>query len=192
MSARPRPHGFTLVELLIALALTGIVSLLMLSGTRFAALGLDRVAAQADTLEARDNLEALLRREIAAAVASPLAPNAPPFVGGPQSLAFLSLAEDSGAGLYRVDLAVENAALVLRRRRVGAAGAPAADRTILAARLADFRVEYFGATPTDDAPQWHDRWEGLRYPPLLVRITLDTGDGLARPALVVRLWTGAG
>ena len=73
MSARARPDGFTLVELLIALALTGIVSLLMLSGTRFAALGLDRVAAQADRLEARRNLDELLRRELSAAVASPLA-----------------------------------------------------------------------------------------------------------------------
>jgi general secretion pathway protein J len=187
-----RPHGFTLVELLIALALTGLVSLLVLSGTRFAALGLDRVAAQADTLEARNNLEALLRREISEAVASPLAPNAPPFAGGPQSLEFLSLAEDSGAGLYRVDLAVEGTggtrALVLSRRRVGADSA-AADRVTLAARPADFRLEYFGATPSDAEPQWHDRWEGLRYPPRLVRITLDTGDGLARPALIVRLWT---
>ena len=116
-------EGFTLVEVLIALALTGLVALLALSGTRLAALGLDRVAAAAQGLEERRNLEALLRREISAAVASPLA-NRAPLAGTPQRIEFLSLAEDGGAGLYRVTLDVEASALVLRRSRVGSAAVP--------------------------------------------------------------------
>ena len=71
-------RGFTLVELLIALALTGIVSLLLLSTTRLAALGFDRASAQAERLEAHRALEDLLRRELSATIASPLLPNAPP------------------------------------------------------------------------------------------------------------------
>jgi len=190
MSARARtPHGFTLVELLIALALAGLVALLLLSATRMASLGVNRVSTQAERLEARRNLEDLLRRELSAAIASPLLPNAPPLVGGPEKLEFLSLAEDSGAGLYRVSLAVESGALVLSRRRNGVAGDSAPEQTLLAPFLASFAIAYFGAPAPSAEPRWQARWEGSRSLPTLVRITLDTGDGIVRPPLVVRLWT---
>ena len=77
---------------------------------------------------------------------------------------------------------------MLSRRRVGAAREPA-ERTVLRRGVGDFRLAYFGATPTDAEPKWQERWEGWRYAPRLVRVTLDAGDGLARPPLVVRLWT---
>lgn len=194
MSGRGQ-RGFTLVELLIALALTGLVSLLLLSATRMAALGIDRVSAQAERLEARRALDDLLRRELSAAIASPLLPNTPPLVGGPDTLEFLSLAEDSGAGLYRIRLAVENAggsnALVLSRSSsASVAGAP--QRTLLAPHLQSFAIAYFGAPAESEAAKWHERWEGSRALPQLVRITLDLGDGIARPPLVVRLWTAGG
>jgi general secretion pathway protein J len=183
------PRGFTLVELLIALALTGLVTLLLLSATRMAALGINRVSAQAERLEARRTLEEMLRRALSSAVASPLLPSAPPLVGGPEKLEFLSLAEDSGAGLYRVSLAVERSALVLRRSRDGASGESAPERTLLAPRLASLAIAYFGAPAANAEPHWQERWEGSRRLPKLVRITLDTGDGIAWPPLVVRLWT---
>lgn len=183
-----RMGGFTLVELLIALALTGLVALLLLSATQFATLGLGRVSDQAERLAARRNIEALLRREIAAA--APLAPNAPALVGAAQRVRFITLAEDGGAGLYRVELGLQNEggsqALVLTRIMLGAPGA--AQRTVLAPRLRDFRIAYFGALG-GAAPRWQDAWDGSRVPPSLVRIALDTGDGLARPPLIVRLWT---
>src|ERR1700722_10044769 len=100
-------RGFTLIELLIALALTGLVALLLLDATRMAAQGTNRVAAQADRLEARRTLEDLLRRDLSATNASPLATSAAPLVGGPQTIEFLSLAEDGGAGLYRIRLDIE-------------------------------------------------------------------------------------
>lgn len=183
-----RAQGFTLVELLIALALVGIVSLLVLGGARFAAVGLARTAASADRLEARQALDALLRRELASAVAPPPLPNVP-FVGRPDGVDFLSLAEDGGAGLFRTSIVVETAggtrALVLRRRRAGDPDA-AAQTTVLVPRLGGFALAYFGATGSGGAPLWHQRWERMPYLPVLVRVTLD---GDAAP-LVVRLWTG--
>ncbi len=107
MKARPQAAGFTLVEILIALALTGLVTLLMVSATRFAVLGLTRVTSAADRLETRRTLEDLLRRELAGTLASPLLPNASIVVGRPDSIIFLTLAEDSGAGLYRVAIDAE-------------------------------------------------------------------------------------
>jgi general secretion pathway protein J len=184
--------GFTFVELLIALALTGIVSLLLLSTTRLAALGFDRASAQAERLEAHRALEDLLRRELSAAIASPLLPNAPPLVGGPDRLEFLSLAEDSGAGLYRISLFIENGgdgrALVLSR----SAGAGAPRRTVLAPRVRSFGLAYFGAAAASGEATWRERWQGSRTLPSLVRITFDLGDGIVRPPLVVRLWAAGG
>jgi general secretion pathway protein J len=182
-----RTEGFTLVELLLALALVGIVSLLVVGGTRFAALGLDRTAAASERLDARRNLDELLQRALSAAVALPLLPNEPPLVGRADAVEFLSLAEDGEAGVYRITLDVENGGLVLRRLRIDApAAAPA--RSLLVPRVASFALAYFGAAdPAESEPQWHKRWGRLPYLPRLVRVTVGTGDGPPQ-RVVVRLW----
>jgi len=196
MRARSRPSGFTLVEIMIALALTGLVTLLIMSATRFAVLGLDRVAGTADRIETRHNLEDLLRRELGSTLASSLLPNAPIVVGRPDGITFLTVAEDGGAGLYRVAIGAEmvgsTRSLVLTRWRAGASGDGPPERILLAPRLGSFRIDYFGALDVNAAPKWQDDWEGVRAPPTLVRMTIDTRDGLARPPLVLHLWTASG
>ena len=154
-----------------------------------AAQGLDRLAAQADRLEARRKLEDLLRRDLAAAVASPLLPNIAPLIGGAQKIEFLSLAESGRAGLYRIRLGVESDGLVLSR---SALSGGAVERTIVAPRFAAFALAYFGALPgSGEEAKWRERWQNTLALPSLVRVTLDLGEGGARPPLVVRLW-GAG
>ncbi|HUZ74627.1 MAG TPA: prepilin-type N-terminal cleavage/methylation domain-containing protein [Stellaceae bacterium] len=196
MSRGARRPGFTLVEVLIALALTGIVALLMLEGMRFATVGLERASDRADRLEARRSLDALLRRELGATFVAPLLPNAPALVGGAQSLRFLTLAEDGGVGLYRVRLAVEtrggDRALVLTRRRVGGVPALATTRAVLVPRLRALRLAYFGRITPGATPHWYHGWNGPLYPPTLVRIDIDSGDGTAQPPLVIRLWAAPG
>lgn len=195
MTRGRRPNGFTLVELLIALALTGIVALLMLEGVRFSALGLGRMSQRAEQLEARRSLEDLLRRELGAVAAAPLVANVPTLVGEPQALQFLTLANATGAGLYRVKLAVETHGdtrqLVLTRRPVDAPAAADAQRAVLVPRLGDLHIAYFGAASPGGDAQWQEEWKGLRDPPALVRFAFDPGDGLARPPLIVRLWAAA-
>ena len=190
-----RRSGFTLVEVLIALALTGIVALLMLEGMRFAVAGLARVSDRAERLDTRQSIDALLRRALGSTLAAPLRPGVPGFVGGPESVRALTLAEDSGAGLYRVTLAVATSGghqqLVFTRRRFGALGALETERTVLVRRLRHLRIDYFGSAQPDEPPRWHARWDGSRAPPLLVRVAIDTGDGEARPPLIVRLWAAS-
>lgn len=183
-----RADGFTLVELLLALALVGIVSLIAVAGTRFAALGLDRTVAAAERLETRRNLDDLLRRALSSAVAPRLPSNEPPLIGSADEIEFLSLAEDGGAGLYRTTLEVERGALLMRRRP---ADAPEAvpERTLLVPRIGSFAIAYFGAAdPAEADPEWHDRWEKLPYLPTLVRITVGPA-GAPPQSLVVRLWS---
>jgi general secretion pathway protein J len=195
MTDRKRGQGFTLIELVIALALTGIVALLALEGVRLNAMALGRLSDRTDRLEARRGLEDLLRRELGAAFAASLRRDQPVFAGSPEAVRFLTLAEDGGAGIWRVTLAVEARdgvrRLTLTRRRREALGAAGEQRAVLVPRLGALRIAYFGSDTPGATARWQDEWQGRRDLPTLVRFDLDAGDGLVRPPLLVRLWTGA-
>ncbi|HYM72734.1 MAG TPA: prepilin-type N-terminal cleavage/methylation domain-containing protein [Stellaceae bacterium] len=184
-----REAGFTLVEVLVALALTAVVSLILLGGIRLAATGLDRHARQAERFDAQRSLDDILRRTLGSAAIVP--GQAGGFVGRPDAVAFLAIAEDSGAGLYRIEIAIDKTRtdrrLILQRRLAVAGGDPRSAASVLAANIGEFRLTYFGADGADAEPAWHDRWEGLGTLPLLVQVIVDTGDA-PRPPLIVHLW----
>jgi len=186
-----RAAGFTLVEMLAALALSALVSLILLHGIRMAATGFERHTRAAEQLDARQALDDILRRTLGAAAAISRSAGGD-FRGQPDAIEFLGLAEDSGPGLYRIDLAVDRARrdrpLILRRRLATPAGDPRAAVSIVATQVRDFRLAYFGTLSGDVTPAWHDTWQQFDILPRLVRVILDSdGDG-PHPPLVVRLW----
>jgi prepilin-type N-terminal cleavage/methylation domain-containing protein len=189
-----REAGFTLLEVLVALALSALVSLILLDGIRLAVAGLDRHSRQAERLDARQSLDEILRRTLGSAALIPRSAGGV-FDGRADALEFLGTAEDSGPGLYRISLAVDRARdgrpLVLRRQLAVAAGNPHAAASILAVKIRQFRLAYFGADGASADPTWHDSWQSLGVLPLMVRVTVDSDGEPTRPALVVRLW-GAG
>src|SRR6185437_452462 len=87
----PGAAGFTLIETVVALALAGLVGLLLFQGLRMTAAGTEAVTRHADRLDARLSFEALLDRALAAAVRTP------GFVGKPDSLSFVAAADDGAA-----------------------------------------------------------------------------------------------
>lgn len=186
-----RDSGFTLIEVTVALALTALVSLILLQGIRLASSGLDRHARATERLDARQSLDDLLRRTLGAAVLLPRGTGAD-FVGRPEAVELVALAEDGGAGVYRVDLGIDRTRrgqpLVLLRRLAMSAGEPRAVASVVATNVRDFRLAYFGTAGTDAEPRWHDSWEQLAVLPLMVRVTLDAEGAPPRPPLVVRLW----
>jgi general secretion pathway protein J len=184
--------GFTLIEVVVALALAGLVSLILLQGLRLTVAGFGRMTQAADRLDDRTSVEALLRHALAAAIPAPAIGGRAGFIGEPQALSFVTVADDGGAGLYRVDLAFANAdgrsELVMTRRLAMPFAQPREQRSVLAGGVRLFSLAYFGAKSPADEPRWHDRWEGLVSPPQLVRITLEEGAAEARPPIVIRLW----
>jgi general secretion pathway protein J len=186
-----RDAGFTLLEVLVALALSALVGMILLQGVRLAAFGLDRHSQAAERLDTRQALDDLLRRTLGAAVLIPR-PAGGIFVGKPDALEFLAVSEDSGAGLYHIALGLDAArGLVLRRRLAMPAGNPREVASVLATGLRAWRLAYFGADAANATPTWHDGWQQLNILPLMVRVTLDRDGDPPRPPLVIRLW-GAG
>ena len=185
---KDRAAGFTLIELVVALGLAGLVSLILLQGIRFTATAYDRLARHADRLDDRASLESLLRRTLATALALPANGREATFAGQPDRLSFVTVGDD---GLYNFELAVADRELILTRRITPALADPQRQRSVLATRLRAFRLAYFGAPSPADAPAWRDRWQGAAYPPQLVRITIDAEGDEAWPPIVVHVW-GAG
>lgn len=187
VSDRRHQSGFTLIELLVALALSALVSLVLLQGIRLAATGLDRHNRASERLDARQSLDDLLRRTLGAAAAIPRGAGGE-FVGKPNAVEFLAVAEDGGPGLYRVVLGADHGKLVLRRALAAAEGDPRAAASIVANNLRDFRLAYFGTDASGATPAWHDSWQQLAILPLLVRVIVEADDEPPHPALIVRLW----
>ncbi|HEX6440553.1 MAG TPA: prepilin-type N-terminal cleavage/methylation domain-containing protein [Stellaceae bacterium] len=187
-----RAAGFTLVELAVALALAGLVSVILLYGVRVSALGLDRLSRYAEQVDDRRSIEALIRRAFASVAAIPVYEGAPSFLGGPTGVKFLSLGEDGGTGLYRVEIALDvtrrDRPLILSRRLANPSGSARPQQSVLLRNVAAFQIAYFGAVSPNDDPAWQARWEGLGYPPKLVRITFSGADGQIRAPIIVRLW----
>jgi prepilin-type N-terminal cleavage/methylation domain-containing protein len=189
-----RPHrdaGFTLIEVLVALALSALVSVVLLHGIRLAATGLERHTRATERLDTRQSLDDILRRALGSAALLPRTAGGE-FVGKPDSIEFLGVTEDSGPGLYRVDLAVDRTRrdrpLILKRQLAVPAGDPRIAASILAGNVRYFHLAYFGADGANAEPSWHESWESLGILPSMVRVILDTDGDTPRPALVVRLW----
>jgi general secretion pathway protein J len=192
MTGSRQEAGFTLLELMVALALSGLVAVILLHGINIATLGLDRHSRAMERLDARESLDDILRRTLGAASVVPRAAGGE-FIGKPDAIEFLGTFEDRGAGLYRIDLAVDRARadhpLILRRQLALLAGDPRIAASAIAANVRDFRLAYFGADAADAQLGWHDRWEQLNTLPLMVRVILESDGDLPRPPLVVRLWS---
>jgi general secretion pathway protein J len=182
--------GFTLVELLIALTLVGLLATLVFGGVRLAARAWgrtdDRVAEAAD----RWAVANVLRDAITGAYPAFASPDPRDrtiaFDGEAISLTLLApLPQAIAAGVtaeMRFYLAGEGASktLVLGWRldlpSAQNGGALPENRVALLDRVRRIDFAYFGADRPDDAPAWHQSWSEHTALPQLVRIDLERSD----------------
>lgn len=191
----PATAGFTLVEMMVALVLAGLVGLILLRGVGVAAAGLGRLTQRAEGIAEQRAIEMTLGRVLASAVALPAPDGVPAFVGRPTSLTFLSVADDGGPGLYIVRLALwhdrTRQAITYSRQLAAASGHTRGAGGILVHNVRSFSLAYFGAASAAAEPAWHRDWQGLVGLPKLVRIMLETDDDRVSPPIVLRLGDGA-
>jgi prepilin-type N-terminal cleavage/methylation domain-containing protein len=194
--------GFTLVEVLVALALTGLCVAMFPGMLR---LGTRAWEAQGELERAGDAGLALLAVEQKLAAALPLSDLDPEtrrqrfgFSGDQRRLAFVAASDNgpSGAGVYRWHLepaSIQDTGLMLRVALFGAGSSAAAETRLLVRDATPVRFRYHGSQPLGDEPaQWHDAWTRVDGLPGLVEITIDSaGPQRAPRRLLVALRVGS-
>jgi len=181
--------GFTLIEVLITVAVIGFVMLLLGQGLQFVLMASSH---QARMLTGEGNLESVdrvLRRLISRIDAAGMHASTPEFIGTAHTLAFVSVLPDPFPGLAsreaEMTLAVHpRGALELswRPHFRHLAGPPAAmSRQDLLTGVSRLDLDYLAANGV-----WHSRWSGPSLPRLIrIRLVL-AGDTSRRwPDIII-------
>jgi general secretion pathway protein J len=194
--------GFTLLELIIALALLAIIAALLSGSLSMAARSWDGgdkkagdVASMRQTQEfLREQLTAELPLRLKKVVELPLM-----FAGEHDEIRYAAAlpprVQEGGAWFFRLAIAREGdkSRLVLERTYPDPTALEnpqftGAERSVLADGIGELAISYFGRdeNATDaDTPTWRDRWDDRQRLPLLVKIEVKPEKGLAWPPLVV-------
>ena len=201
-------HGFTLLELLVGLAVFALLAATAYAGLRTSMSSWERTQARIDGLETRRTVSEFIRRQLAQT--APLATVQRGkwhlwFKGARDEISFLADlpafvargGKGSEGGMHEVALALTadgaGRALSLRRKRFDAESEPGefdvdeAVNRVLAPGLKTFQLAYFGATRRNERPQWHDTWEQARRMPTLVRVQIEDHVYGQWPPILVRL-----
>jgi general secretion pathway protein J len=193
--ARRRHAGFTLLELLVGMAVFAVLASIVLGGIR---LGLQSWNAADTKNSAVDEIRiahGFLRRQIGAA--RPLAvvrSGKIVFEGGRDDLVFVAEMPSyvGGGGVHFINLAVdedeEGKRLMLRWRPLHAfddSGWP--EETELARGLSGVTLKYFGALKRNALLAWRDSWREAKQLPKLVKLSVRDAAGDDWPDLVVAL-----
>jgi general secretion pathway protein J len=195
------PGGFTLVELMIALALMALISALLYGSLSLSANSWDRGEAKVEQVTDMRLTEEMLRQTLAAqhplrfhkVVDQPLY-----FAGGADSLSFAAaMPGRAGGGMFYFRVAVapagDRSRLTLARviPDYSANALPDfrdAESSVLAEDIGEVKFGYFGRDPdANDAsdPTWRDRWDDPQILPQMIRIDVKPRKSEAWPTMIV-------
>ncbi|MGH6943464.1 MAG: prepilin-type N-terminal cleavage/methylation domain-containing protein [Geminicoccaceae bacterium] len=200
--SRAAQRGFTLLELLVAITLLGLLMAALFGGLRLGARIWETSVTRLDASSRVQIVQGFLRQRLAemlpvSVVVEESGREAPWLRGAPDSLRFASLLpEHLGSGVYLMELALDDAGdvektrnLVLRWRPFeprAQTGAPAHERVLLE-RVSAIELAYFGALDPRAMPVWSRDWQGQSAPRLIrLQVRVPAGDIRSWPELIVR------
>jgi general secretion pathway protein J len=189
--------GFTLLELLIAMTLLGLLMTMIFGGLRFGVRVWERSEAYSSGADAVRLAQTLLRRDLEQAY--PMFVDDDPtrahvdFSGSPQAIAFLgpepAVLGPGGRARIRVlgrEQGADVALAVQMQSELSNAGASVPEEVLLTG-LKSVEFGYFGKRRDENAASWHDRWDNQTRLPLLIRIRAEFPERSRRtwPELIV-------
>jgi general secretion pathway protein J len=196
-------RGITLLELLIALTLLGLISVMLYGGlylgTRSSELGISR----ADATERIRLIQSFIRREVSQAY--PLlwknkGKQRVAFRGESQRLHFAAILPPHRGigGLYLVSIEMtprlQGSELVFSYRLATPeiqgfeVGAEPDERVVLLENVEEVEFAYYGNQEKEEEARWQARWKDPKRLPRLVRLRVKTGDTSFWPELVIPLY----
>ncbi len=179
--------GFTLVELLVAMTLIGLIFVALFGGLRFGARTWEIGNARSEDAAQTEVTQSLIRRQLAQTILLPGFERGEfSFEGDADRLRFTAPAptQIGLGGVYLFELFIETSdqreQLVLRwrlHRPELDPDSPIEDEDrktrVLIDGIEALRLNYFGDPEGDDDPDWSDTWRGHDVLPTLISIRLD-------------------
>ena len=198
-----RQQGFTLLELLIALTLLGLILVLLFGGLRLGVRSWDVSQKQIDKLNSLRALESFLRREMSSAFpynwkSGPTRRLA--FLGERDRLDFVAQLPSriGGGGLYVISIVLDQQGkqkrivwkyLPISAQMQDFSVLAQAPEMVLAAseldQVEDIGLSYFGQENESSAPRWTDRWDNESFLPTLIRVQVRLTSGVLGPDFMV-------
>ncbi|MBV9509539.1 MAG: prepilin-type N-terminal cleavage/methylation domain-containing protein [Caulobacteraceae bacterium] len=185
-----REAGFTLVELLVSLALIGLAAVLIAQSFSFdhrALLSLQDRASTGEEVSAAQNLIRLKLINLAPQAAFETGTPGVDMDAEPDHLEFLTTSPQLGAPLVRYRLSLSGKGDLDLLPTTSGGGTPETDAALLHG-VKSLDISYYGVTGPDRTRGWVSSWNTANGPPELVRIQLGFKDAGRRiwPLLIVR------
>lgn len=193
--------GFTLLEMLIALALIGLLAAALFGGLRFAARASERATAATDRVTGVALAYGFLQAQLGNAQPYPATSDPKDqqimFGGGPDQIDLITTAPSRLAlgGFFHLHLGLVVADtgrelhLIAEWRKPPRSDDPSPETplepTALVGNLKTASFAFFGATDPELPDEWQDRWQGVTALPKMIRLRIEFIDGWQAPDLIV-------
>jgi general secretion pathway protein J len=195
MNRQSGQSGFTLLELMIGLALLGMLLVLLFGALRLGALSWDAGERKLELASSQGIVSGFLRKTLEQVFplyfkgsgVSVLA-----FEGEAGALKFAGRvpARQGFGGLYLISIEQQEDRLGLRWQMPGAdiqdfSMLDQAESIVLLRGLKSIRVDYFGAPGDEAEPSWQAAWHSDKKLPMLIRVVLTPLEGPVWPEITV-------